>query len=138
MQVENEAKRVGEQYRQRVESLGLTEADDDYWTVYDHVISGNPSRLKAADSKLKKLEQAKTKVEGEEMSKETEEQRIERLAEEKAQTKYRAKLEEKGLLESDAGGPSAASRSFAEIEKGYAAGETSYEVYTEARKKQGI
>ena len=102
MQQQNEARRVGDKYRQRAEALGLTEADDDYWTIYSHVERG---RLQAADAKLKRLEQAKAIQEvaaPEIRPKETEEERIERLAEEKA----RKIFEEAGVLVQDTGAPS--------------------------------
>ena len=145
IQSEAEARRVGEQFRQRVEALGLTENDDVYWGIHDHVVSGNPERLKAANTKLKKLEQEKleTANKGDKvMPTETEEQRIERLAEEKAEAKadekLRQEMEKRGLLTSDTGGPSAVGRSFAEKEQAYSEGTLSLEEYSKARREAGL
>jgi len=87
-------------YRKRTENIGLTEDDEEYWEIHDLVTE---QKFKRADIKLKKLEEAKVKPEPK--SKETEDERIERLAEEK----LRAKMEEKGLLSSEPSGPSAGS-----------------------------
>ncbi len=92
------ARRVGE-IQKRTEALGLTPKDKVYKEIYRDATSGN---LDWAEESLAELESAKESskekkedkpVENKE-PKETEEQRITRLAEEKA----RAYLKEKGLL----------------------------------------
>ncbi len=46
-------------YEQRVLALGLKPDDEDYLDIQDKVVTMNPIKLKLADTKLKKLEEAK-------------------------------------------------------------------------------
>jgi uncharacterized coiled-coil protein SlyX len=97
---QQEAKRVGNQYRLKVENLGLTEDDPEYWDIYKDVSSG---LFKAADVKLKRIEKSREQektVATKEEPKESDEERINRLAEEK----FNQMVKEKGLDHSDAGG----------------------------------
>jgi len=101
-------------YQKRVESLGLKEEDDAYWQVYDLVTTGDPAKLRRADILLGKLE---TKPK----EKESDEERIERITEEK----LRKTLEERGLLTSETGSPSASSTKSMDAYAKYARGEIS-------------
>lgn len=82
-------------YQKRVEVLGLTEDSEDYLDIKDWVESGKYPR---AEVRLKKLEKGKPV----EKPKETEDERVNRLVEEK----LRAEMEKKGMLSSDTGSPS--------------------------------
>ncbi len=84
-------------YRKRVEGLGLSENDEEYWEVHDLVTEGKYQR---ADIKLKKLEGAKP-PESKEQGEAEEDSFEKRLEEEK-----RKWMEEKGLLESETTTPS--------------------------------
>ena len=66
--------------------------------------------------------------------KETDEQRIAKLVEERV----RQRLEESGLLEEHLATPSARSSNFVDIERKYATGEITTAEYTKAREKEGI
>jgi hypothetical protein len=113
-----EAKRHREKvntYRSTVEEdLGLNPADEDYQTIQAFVNTGN---FKAADKKIAALKAKKTEQPESQKGKsgETEDERIERLAEEK----LHKKLEEKGLLTPEGGEPSAASVNDGEIRKNF-------------------
>lgn len=84
-------------YRKEVEGLGLTEKDEEYNIIRAFA---QTEQWEKADAMIGKVKKAKAEVKSD-TPKETEEERIERLAEEKA----RKKLEEKGLLEAETGQP---------------------------------
>ncbi len=103
---QEEFQRKAGEYEAKVVDLGLTRKDNDYWDVYDMVAKGQFER---ADVLLEKLGDAKNIVKALEVNKpagETEEQRIDKLAEEKA----RKLMEERGLLTTDTGNPTAAGK----------------------------
>ncbi len=135
MMQEAEAKRIAEQYRRRVESLGLTKKDRDYHLIKSFVTQGD---FEAADAVLAELESGKQPNEEEikpvqGKPKESEDERINRLVEEK----LREKMETAGLLKTDTGLPSASGGSFQELEADYIAGKPgAAEKYEEARKKR--
>ncbi len=85
-------------YKERVEKTGLTENDEAYWEIHGLVTEG---KFKLADIILKKLEGTKEKNVA---KNETEDQRIERRAQEI--------LREKGLLKAETPVPSGSNRTF--------------------------
>lgn len=119
-------------YQKRVEALGLTENDETYWDIKGLVETSfnRPDNLRRAEIKIKKLEEAKNVAK----PTETEEQRIDRLVEER----LRKKMEETGMLKPEGGTPSVASSAFEKIEAGYVAGDIDYATYAKARKEQGL
>lgn len=95
-------------YQTIVESeLGLTSKDEDYWKIHELVTQGKFNQAEAVIEKVRNIHNPKgeTKVAN---TKQTEEERINKLAEEKAR-KY---LEEKGLLKPDKTSPSGSNLSF--------------------------
>lgn len=94
----------------KVEELGLTEEDEAYWEIFQLVTSAahpDHANLKLADLKIKKIEKERgIKVEAPTENKETEEERISRLVDEK----YRKKLEDSGALKMEGGTPSGGGR----------------------------
>lgn len=106
-----------ESFRQRVEESGYTRKDDEYWQMYDLVISG---KFNDAEERLKLLEEKKLSQKEPEKTekKETEEEKINRLAEEK----YQKRLESEGLLKSDVGTPSGKVMDYASASIAYAEG----------------
>ncbi len=119
-----ELKQKGDEFRQRVEALGLTDKDEEYWDIHDLVIDG---KLQRADVKLKKLEAKKeVPVENKTLEKkESEDERINRLVEERLQKA----MEAKGLLTSDAGTPSSGAMDRHKANQKYIAGEISRSEY---------
>ncbi len=83
----------------RTESLGLTDEDEAYHEIRHLVTEGD---FKLADIKLKKLESQKKAEKKAEKPNETDDQRIERLADEKS----KAYLQSKGAWKADTGVPS--------------------------------
>jgi len=117
-----------QEYAQKADSLfaraKIAFADDDEGIerVEDLLISG---RFERAEARVVKAEGKKAPVKDSKV--ETEEQRIDRLAEEK----HRSYLEEKGLLDTYESTPSGSSSSISEATRKYANGEITA---TEARK----
>jgi hypothetical protein len=98
---QEEAIRIGEQYRQRVEALGLTPRNKEYRELYSYVRDGN---FEFADAMLTELEEkvpANTKTDE---TKETEEQRIARMVQEQ----LAEELKRAGLGQTDVNQPSGA------------------------------
>lgn len=119
MLAQQEATRKVTSYQRQVGELGLTSTGEDYWDIKDWVESGKYGRADARISKLKSLIGPKEEKKVEEAAKETEEERIDRLAEEKA----RKKLEAEGLLTTETGGPSASSQRKQDIIRRYGEGD---------------
>ncbi len=98
-------------YEQRVLALGLKPDDEDYLDIQDKVVTMNPIKLKLADTKLKKLEEAKmvAKLEGKksDVKVETEGERIKRLVSEGLRTE----MEKRGMLTPEGGIPSSGGES---------------------------
>jgi len=94
LQNTQEATRRVRQLQQRTDALGLDPQSEDYLDIRDWAQAGRYDR---AEARLSKLEKAKK-----ETPKETEEERITRLAEERV----KKIAEEKGLLTTDTSGPS--------------------------------
>lgn len=117
-------------YEQRAVALGLTENDEAYWDIKGLVETayGRPDNLRRADIKLKKLEEGKV------AKTETEEQRIDRMVEER----LRKKMDETGMLKPEGGAPSGTSSSFKQTEQLFIDGKVSSEQYTKARKEAGL
>jgi len=115
-------------YRKEVEGLGVTEKDEEYDIIRAFAQTGQWDKADAVIEKVKKAKSEKSTT-----PKESEEERVERLAEEK----YRKKLEGEGLLEAETGGPSASANSWVEFEKNYVAGKVSLEDYEERARKEG-
>ena len=116
---QDEAKKIGEQYRKRVEALGLTSKDKAYREIYRDVREGN---FEFADVAIAALEAEKAKQVAEQPQG-TEDERFERRLEEEK----RKWAEEEGLLTTETGGPSASSMSAQEAKKEYIAGNISDE-----------
>jgi len=120
-------------YRSIVEDeLGLKEEDDDYEVIQSLVLKGKFDKAdkRIAAVKAKKTEQPESKK----AKVETEEERIERKADEK----LKAKMIEKGLLTPEGAEPSAASpKGFAKIEQDYAEGLISTAEYDKAMQAHG-
>ncbi len=94
--------------KSRVEALGLTEADDAYWEIKSDAVFATPEKFELAERKLKKLEALKEANKAKETpteNKETDEQRIERLAAQKS----REYLEKQGLLKPEGTKPTGGS-----------------------------
>ncbi len=127
---QKELQERAESIRQRVESLGYTPDTEEYHEIRNLVRNGD---FEYAELKVKKIEEKRNvgnkEPETKPESKETEEQRIERLA----KAMYQKMLEDKGLLTSDAGTPSQGVSSYAEAAKKYAAGEISSEEFKKHR-----
>jgi hypothetical protein len=119
-----------DEYKDKVEALGLTESDDDYLEIQDLVERG---RFVLADKRIAKIQTKKPETKTE-TPKESEEERISRLAEEKAR-KY---LEDNGLLKKEGASPSSSSGGLKSIEEAYNRGEVTTEQYRKARKEQGL
>lgn len=103
----------------RAKTLGIPEDDDTLLNIEDYLKEGN---LKRAEITVKKFEAAKKPVESKkEEPKETEEQRINRLVEERLQQA----MKEKGLLKTDSATPSGRAVTKQDIIKRYAEGDTS-------------
>jgi penicillin-binding protein 1A len=121
-----QAEETANSFKSRVEALGLTQEDEDYWEIHDLVVEGKYPR---AELKIKKLEASKNKP-ATDTNKESEEVRINRLAEEKA----RKLMEEKGLLDVDAASPSAAATDFNSAAKLFAEGKITRKEYETKRR----
>jgi len=119
--------------KERVEALGLDPESEEYLEIKDFTTRG---QFGIADKKIAKLEAAKKQPEGQKM--ETEDQRIDRLATEKAQKIANEQLRAAGLLKPEGGSPSAVSSSFKTKEQAYNDGKISYSEYMKARKEAGI
>ena len=133
-----QARRIGEQYRQRATATGLPEADPRIENIRLLVnlgdFRGADENLKAVEAEAKPPAEAKETPKGEKPE-ETEEERIDRKAEEKK----KAWMVEKGYTTPEGGEPSAtAPKGFAKIEQDYADGTISYKEYAKARREQGI
>ena len=113
-------------YAEAQELLKDSDDPEQLIEIKDFLIDGKIDRAKARLGKIKGKAPSQ--------SKEPEEQRIERLAEEKSV----AKLKERGLLEEFPSQPSARSSSWAETERKYAEGEIDTMEYSKARAKEGI
>ena len=101
-------------YQGRTEALGLTEDDPEYWDIQDAATS---FKFQKAEALLKRIEKSKEvkPTDTKEEKAESEEERINKLVDEK----LRLKMEEKGMLVSEAGGPSGAKPNDEEIRKNY-------------------
>jgi len=103
---------------------------DDVWDTFD-VTYAVDGRFERVDKKLTRILGAtKPKETG---KVETEEERIERLAEEK----YRAKAKEAGLLTTETGEPSASGESWVDFEKRYVQGNVTLAEYEARARKEG-
>jgi len=109
-------------YRKRIESLGFTEEDEEYWEIHDLAVQGN---LKRADIKLKKMEVVKKETPKPEPT----EEQIEEAA--------RKQLEVKGLLKTETGMPSASGLSFRDFEEKYNRGEIPFADYEKRARREG-
>jgi hypothetical protein len=119
-------------FQNRVEALGLTENDENYYEIKNLVTSMNPDNLRLADIKIKKIEESKmTKPV---VKTETEDEKIARLVE----AGIRKRMQDDGLLTPEGGSPSAATNSFKKIEEAYNEGKITIDAYKKARKEQGI
>jgi hypothetical protein len=124
---------------QRIYDAGLDPNDAMFDGVNDAFelaanVSGNfQTAERRLDRILAQTKRVETKVETQVESNESEEDRIERLAEERTLQK----LKEKGLLKTETGGPSASSGSFVEKEKRYIKGNLSREEYEKAARSEG-
>jgi len=116
--------------QRRAEATGIPMNDPRIGTI-EYLATGG--RFGEADKFLEELEAKQKEEPKEEGPKETEAERIERLAEEKALKK----MEEKGLLHTETGRPSAISGSFAEFEKAYIEGKVPPEDYEARARKEG-
>ena len=118
----------------RTQSLGLTEEDDDYWTIRDALQAGNLERAAAKVAKLEKSKSAAAPppppaAAPPKAPTETEEERINRLAEEKAQ----AILKGSSLYKSDTAVPSGRGLNKAAILKQLAEGRMDADAMAKAR-----
>lgn len=93
-----------QELQQRTEALGLTDDDEQYIEIKKLAVTMDPDNLKLAKIKIKKLEDAKMPK----AKTETEEERINRLVEEK----LRVKLQEAGMLQPEGAKPSGGSGFF--------------------------
>ncbi len=117
-------------YQQKVEVLGLTEADDSYWDIRELVEGGNFAR---ADVKIARLERQKQTLPKPVEQKpthpqESEDDRIKKAA--------RKMLEDQGLLTQETGGPTAPPSKDAAMYAKYANGEISFEDYSKWEKSR--
>ena len=124
-----ESRKVGESIRTRVEALGLKPTDKAYRDIWRDVRDGFAEAAEAelTELEIKKNETVKQPMESDEVK------FAKRLEQEKQKW-----MEEKGLLTSETGGPSASFQDFQKIEADYIAGKISDAAYTEARKKRGL
>lgn len=132
MQAEAKAKRLGEQYKKRTETLGLTPKDKDYRDIYRDFQAGN---FEFVEAQLTELEAARVK---QTETPETPQKTVDELVAERLGEEKRKWAEEQGWLTTDAGGPSSSSNTFADIEARFNRGEITWEKYREARQKEGI
>jgi len=95
------------EYEEKTEALGLTEGDIPYWKIKDLVVHGKFDEADKYIVSMPKTEQ-KPQTEKKDVKVETEEERINRMAEEKSR-KY---LEDNGLLKAEKAAPGGASSSF--------------------------
>lgn len=96
-------------YAKRTEAAGLTEEDVDYWHIKRWVENGE---YKPAELLLKKLEKEKKPVETKtEVKGETEDEKVERISEAKAEEKLLAKMAKRGMVDTDNSEPSGATKS---------------------------
>jgi chromosome segregation ATPase len=117
-------------YRKTVEELGLKETDAAYKRIRAFAQSGDFGSADEEIEALKAKPQEPAKETGE-----TEDERVNRLAEEK----LKKTLIEKGLLTPEGGEPSASPpKGFAKIEQGYIDGKVSRKEYDQARREAGI
>jgi hypothetical protein len=118
--------------QERVEALGLKDESDEYLEIKELATRGTPLALDLAERKIARLEESKKPAEPS-APKESEEARIERLAEEKA----RKKLEESGLLKPEGGSPSASGGTYNDLVAKYANGEIDTQTYEAGLRKIG-
>ncbi len=88
---EREAQKILVPIQQRVEALGLKPDDDDYIAIYSLAVTMNPRSIALAEKKLAEMEAKKETPKVPEEPKESEEVRINRLAEEKAKEMFKAR-----------------------------------------------
>lgn len=122
-----------EKFDQRIQEAGLDPNDerlDDFQDAFED--AQEDGRFGKAERKLNRILSKVKEPKGKGKS-ETDEERIERLAEEK----LRAKMEEQGLLITETGGPSASSGSWLEFEKRYIAGKVPPEEYEKRARREG-
>ena len=89
-----------EGYRKRVEAAGLTEADEEYWSIYDEARTLDPIKLKKVDIRLAKLEKEKQKL-ATPQTDEDKKKETDRLIEEGV----RKEMERRGLLKDETSSP---------------------------------
>ena len=126
-QKELEAKRIREEYNLRANEVwgkataevGLTPDNEDYWEIQNFLKTGQIERAEVKINKLTAVKAAPPPAKPQETPKETEEERINRLVEEK----LRQRMESDGLLVSETGTPSAANNTRSQLYKELAEGE---------------
>lgn len=123
-----EAASLLESYRKRVEAAGLTEDDEDYWSIYDEARTLDPVKLRKVDIRLAKLEKEKQKLatpqNDEDKKKETD-----KLIDEGV----RREMERRGLLKDETSTPSKGRGTPQEAMRDYAQGK----ITAEEAKKRG-
>ena len=122
-----EAAALLESYRKRVEAAGLTEDDEDYWSIYDEARTLDPVKLKKVDIRLLKLEKEKQKV-ATPQNDEDKKKELDRLIDEGV----RKEMERRGLLKDETSTPSKGRGTPQEAMLQYAQGKISAE---EAKKR---
>ena len=116
-----------EGYRKRVEAVGLTEADEEYWSIYDEARTLDPVKLKKLDIRLAKLEKEKQKV-STPQNDEDKKKEFDLLIEEGV----RKEMERRGLLKDETSSPAKGKGTPQEAMLQYAQGKISAE---EAKKR---
>ena len=116
-----------EGYRKRVEAAGLTEADEEYWSIYDEARTLDPVKLKKVDIRLAKLEKEKQKV-ATPQTDEDKKKEFDLLIEEGV----RKEMERRGLLKDEISNPAKGKGTPQEAMLQYAQGKISAE---EAKKR---
>ncbi len=101
-------------YQSRVESLGLTENDENYWEIYKMVTNATPADFRLADIRLKKLEKEKESVPVAKKPTDSEKE----IAELKAKLK-KLEMANSGQLDSETGMPSGATATEEQIRKNF-------------------
>lgn len=110
---EAQGKMVG--YQERTEALGLTEDDPEYWDIQDAATNFKFQKTEALLKRLEKLKEAEKTTDTKETKVESEEDKVNKQVDEK----LRQEMEKRGMLESEHGGPSAASQTDAKVMEAY-------------------
>ena len=129
---QKESEQRAETFRKEVEAMGLTRKDDEYWQMYDLVVTGNFTDAEARLQVLKEKKQMpETKEPEQTKPKESEEDRINRLVNERLQKA----MEEKGLFTSDAGTPSGKPMNYSDAAVAFSEGRIDRKTFEKYRNK---